>query len=386
MRKTAGDAYDEERIASISSQLASTIDAATFGHRSWDEVTETLSRAFPGSWTAIDNVRSADPSESIFSSFNLDPYFIQTYIEHFAFANPWNDKFWSRARSGVVAISEDVAPARTFAKSEFYNDWLAPQGVEAAAGVKLDGDDGDFIKFFMHFPLSHAEAYGPACAEVMARTRGNLLRAIDVARLLRRSAEDATASAALVERGWCAAFVVDGTRSVLDANQQAVDLFALGRPLALKHGRVSLSGNDADDRFGKAISALSRGVPVDGSRVSFRDAESAWQVTLAGLPVQPPPAGSLSLLPTRRLVLVLVANLSADAKTAGDLSALTVAFRLTRAEVSFCRQMLLGDSVADAADHLGITVETARTRLKTIFHKTGTSRQGQLMLLLSQLS
>jgi DNA-binding CsgD family transcriptional regulator len=85
-------------------------------------------------------------------------------------------------------------------------------------------------------------------------------------------------------------------------------------------------------------------------------------------------------------VIVLVADLSASARIAGDLSALPSTFGLTPAEVSFCRRLLLGDSVADAADHLGITVGTARTRLKTIFHKTGTSRQGELMLLLSRLS
>ncbi|MCY1299520.1 hypothetical protein D9M70_490500 [compost metagenome] len=58
---------------------------------------------------------------------------------------------------------------------------------------------------------------------------------------------------------------------------------------------------------------------------------------------------------------------------------------LTPAEIAFCQRLALGESVADAAEQLGITVETTRTRLKAIFHKTQTSRQGQLMLLLSRL-
>jgi hypothetical protein len=45
----------------------------------------------------------------------------------------------------------------------------------------------------------------------------------------------------------------------------------------------------------------------------------------------------------------------------------------------------MGESVAEAAEQAGITLETARTRLKAILQKTGTSRQGKLMLLLSKL-
>jgi DNA-binding CsgD family transcriptional regulator len=82
---------------------------------------------------------------------------------------------------------------------------------------------------------------------------------------------------------------------------------------------------------------------------------------------------------------VLVTELTASGDGAGNLSTLRSAFALTPSEVAFCRQLLCGDSVNDAAGHLGITVETARTRLKAIRQKTSTSSQGQLMLLLSRL-
>jgi DNA-binding CsgD family transcriptional regulator len=323
---------------------------------------------------------------SFLASHNIDSHYLKTFLEYFALTNPWNNTHWSKIGSGVVALSEEVAPARLFSRTEFYNDWLTPQGAEAAAGVKIDGDRGQTIRLSMHFPLSQADTYSRATTEVMLRTRGNLLRSIEVGRLMNLRSEEAAAGAALVERGQCAAFVIDRNRRVRTANQQAADLFAAGKAIAVKLGQVHLSGKDADDSFGKALSALSGGTPVDGSRISFRDGESAWQVTLAGLPIEPPPAGILSLLPPHRLVLVLVADLSAVANSAGDLSVLSSTFGLTRAEVLFCRQLLLGDSVADAADHLGITVGTARTRIKTIFHKTGTSRQGELMLFLARLA
>jgi DNA-binding CsgD family transcriptional regulator len=378
--------YDEEAIASISGSMASAIEAATFGTCLWDEVAGVFGRAFPGSWTAIHNMNLAEPSLNSFAGFNIDPHYIRTYAEHFAFVNPWTDAHWSKARSGVVAISEEVSPARLFAKSEFYNDWLAPQGAEAATGVKVNGDQGESVQLLMHFPLSHAETYNRASAEVMMRARGNFLRSIEIGALMRRSTESAAAGAALVERGRCAAFVVDGSRSVRDANQQALDLFASGRPVSVKFDRVRLSSADADDRFAKALTALSRGTPADGSRISFRDADAAWHVSMAALPAEPTPAGILSLLPPHRLVLVFVTDLTANAKVAGDVSALSLTFGLTPAEARLAGRIGLGQSLREAADAEGVTFETARSRLKSIFAKTGADRQAELALMVARLA
>ena len=45
-----------------------------------------------------------------------------------------------------MLISEELSPARTFANSEFYNDWLLPQKtVEAASGMKIDGGPRDVV-------------------------------------------------------------------------------------------------------------------------------------------------------------------------------------------------------------------------------------------------
>jgi DNA-binding CsgD family transcriptional regulator len=116
----------------------------------------------------------------------------------------------------------------------------------------------------------------------------------------------------------------------------------------------------------------------------LRTAAGAWQVSMAALPL-PRGEGVLALFPPRRLVLVLVADLSLERWNAGDFSALSTAFGLTPSEITFCGQLVLGESVTDAAELLGITTETARTRLKTILRKTGAARQSQLMLLLSRL-
>jgi DNA-binding CsgD family transcriptional regulator len=55
-------------------------------------------------------------------------------------------------------------------------------------------------------------------------------------------------------------------------------------------------------------------------------------------------------------------------------------FGLTPAEVRLVLRLVSGDSLRSAAKALGIKYETVRTHLKSIFQKTGTRRQAELVI------
>ena len=107
---------------------------------------------------------------------------------------------------------------------------------------------------------------------------------------------------------------------------------------------------------------------ADDAKLFFRTSSGAWQVVMTALPAIVAPSSTSYLLPPRRLVLVLVTELVPTADTP-DLSVLKALAGLTPAEIAFCRRLMHGDSVTDAADQLGIAVETARTRLKSSSRK-----------------
>jgi len=62
------------------------------------------------------------------------------------------------------------------------------------------------------------------------------------------------------------------------------------------------------------------------------------------------------------------------------------AFGLTPAEARLVALLAGGVSVTDAADRLGIVRETARNQLKSVFAKTGTHRQPELVSLVLQIA
>lgn len=373
--------YDEKRVASISNTVAEAIDAAAFGVVSWDEVPRTMGEAFPGSLCSLLNHNVAENKLNFQAVHNIDPDYLKLYADYYARLNPWIP-LWQAVESGTVLIAEEDCPARTFADTEFYNDWLRPQkDIEAAVGIKIDGGPREVIHLPMHYPLSKASSYDRAAAEVLTRIRSNLRRSVDLGHLLRQRTEDAMAGAALVERACCAAFVIDSDRHLRDANQQAVDMFSAGSVAVLRHGGVCLSNARADSLFRNGIVALSKGSLPDLYQIPFCIEGRNWQVSFAPLPAMLA-SGVLSLFLTRSMVLVLIRDLDARLRRHGDLSAFALQYGLTRAEIMFCERLAQGDSLAETAGVLGIKVETARDRVKSIFHKTGTHRQGQLVAML----
>ncbi|RWL78662.1 MAG: helix-turn-helix transcriptional regulator [Mesorhizobium sp.] len=62
------------------------------------------------------------------------------------------------------------------------------------------------------------------------------------------------------------------------------------------------------------------------------------------------------------------------------------AYGLTQSEARLATRIGTGESVRDAADAEGIAFETARTRLKSVYDKTNTSRRSELALLVARMS
>jgi hypothetical protein len=150
------DVYDEDKVSLISQNLAAAIEAATFGEGSWDQVPAILCDAFPGSIGSFVNMNFSESRVNFYASQNIAPAFISSYAEHFAAINPWA-AYWGPINRTTIAASGDAYPARSFANSEFYNDWLLPQGrAEAAVGMKLVGGHDEAVHFTLNYALEGA--------------------------------------------------------------------------------------------------------------------------------------------------------------------------------------------------------------------------------------
>lgn len=377
MANPARENYSDERVGRISRELSRRILRAATATLDWAPVLSFLSQSFPGSMSSIHNQNFVSSRLNFLAVDNVDPQYAKSFFEYYGGINPWS-RPWATAAPGRVLISERDFPIRLLHKTEFYADWVRPQKtIDASVGIKIEGQGHETIHLPIHYPLSLAERYDRAAAEVLRRIRANLVTAIEVARSLAHASQAAMAAAALVERADCAAFVVDGTRKLVEANARATSLFAAGGFARVARGRVSLVSPHADGAFGRAVAAFEAGQAPADRTVEVQTASGHWRATLAPLP-----GISVSLLASRPLTLALVRDMAARDGEPLDLSAAKRRFGLTEAELRLCRQLASGLSLAEAADACGISLGTVRQQSKAVFRKTGTHRQGELLAVL----
>lgn len=96
------------------------------------------------------------------------------------------------------------------------------------------------------------------------------------------------------------------------------------------------------------------------------------------------PAPTVRAVSARSVAILLIEDL--DLRSIPDIDRLMKAYRLTAAEAKFCALLVGGATVKVAAESLEITEGTARQRLKAVFSKTSTNKQGELLLALSRIA
>lgn len=166
-----------------------------------------------------------------------------------------------------------------------------------------------------------------------------------------------------------AALAVDGAGKILFANRKGAELLALKDPLCLDASGICRAMTPSETHLlHQAITGIARGAVPSVQALAGKDGER-----YSALIEPPPPPGSDA---AAFLFVRLI-----DAQAAPSADALKQLFGLSPTEARLAHELATGLDVKDAAGSMGVTVNTARTYLRTIFQKTGVNRQSELMRL-----
>ena len=172
-------------------------------------------------------------------------------------------------------------------------------------------------------------------------------------------------------------FIVDNNAKILQINTCA-DQF-LNRPnpaLSYKNGHLLTTDPAIRNPFSNLITAAT-GYPAIGGGLFFTSPENG-QLFVTPLPK----ASAFAHDWQRPLALVFVIE------TGQNLSAIKLLGKLydfSPAELKLAIALLAGKSPEDYAQQAGLTLNTVRTQLKSLFAKTKTHRQAELVALLGRL-
>lgn len=321
----------------------------------------------------------------------------------------WADRYvqhdvWSRAGmekglvvEGNVVTDEDLVPHEEFLQSVMWREYLSRQDVaRVCSGVVFDAAARPLPQ--APPPTVMAVYRGlrasPFGAEERQRHRAilpHLSRALGIMFRLRDAEMRVAASLAALDRLSSGVLLFGARKEVCFANRAAQDMLAAGDGLRLRADargttRLEAAGIDGQRALGAALEAclapetlevahFSRALTL--KRASGRD---AYLLQVSALP-HANEFGSGSQPPRA------IAFLSDPARPARvDEALLRRLYGLTPAECRLAEALSAGETIATVAVQAGVSENTIRSQLKSIFDKTSTRRQAQLIKLMMSLA
>lgn len=255
-----------------------------------------------------------------------------------------------------------------------YAEFLRPRGLGWAAGTFVGMPMGDAAIVSIERRLDR----GPFTSEDIVRLealRPHIARSVLMA--ARLGLERAHAAVAALDAVGLPAALVRGNGGLVAANPLLESLD--GEVIAIRYGKVHLSSATADGIFGQAIRQIALGRPGACS-VPVRPLGNGAAHIAHVIPVR---KAARDIFTGTAAMIVMTPVTAPSAPHVGLLEGL---FDLTPAEARVASGLAGGETIAELSRRLGTSEDTARTHLKSVFAKTGTRRQADLVALLSGLA
>ena len=373
-------------------RVIDTIYKCALGLADWDHVCRDVHAAHPGIGVALHlhdgrNIRNIGVMQGGF-----DPQAVAAYVSHYAHVNPWMPGV-ERMAVGALHHTDDICPRDELLRSEFWNDWLKPQG-EFAAGSGMVLARAFERHAFVGLNYTHKTDKPRDEADDLLRTIGpHLQRAFG---LWQRAAIDRERLG--VFEGVAGALsmpilVVDGDRRLRFANDRAEAILRRLDGLVVGASReVRAQHKGADERLARAVAGVladprARAPLVIVPKHGWIGDEVQGQYVVSPCPVphdgEDLGFGTFSFF-DGSLVMLIVHD--TDAALTLDPHLLSDTFDLTRTEAELAVAVLEGCTLADYSKRKEVSRYTARNQLSAVMRKTGTHRQADLVGLLTRIA
>jgi DNA-binding CsgD family transcriptional regulator len=352
-------------VGSVETAIESFRDAAILPAR-WPRALDALGQALHSDGATL--VLKSTTMSSIAVSASILP-FVPLYMSG-QFQDPREQRVNPRLREAFMP-DHSYFSAQEIARDPYYQELLGPCGFGWSATAALHGDLMVSVKrAFKRGPYDGADlqALNAALPALRSSSRmacmtwySNFKGQLNAFERLRRGAILLDAKARVLQINACARFgdgldVAGGFLRV----PRAADRDGLRKFLS-----ALLMGTSLPSFSGPPMLALPR---PSGARPWLLDGIACTD--------------AMRSLHSSAAALVLITDLEQPLRPNGEV--LRQFFGLTPTECALACRLMAGESVQDAAVRLSISEGHARKRLKVLFHKTNTSRQGELIALLSK--
>lgn len=389
---TGTDMTSMEKLAPFSDAVESMYDAALDPIR-WPLVAEKIATLQGSSKCVMFAVRHEKVMSGFVFTHGIPASDVELWDGRFAREDVWTKAAIEKglAMEGSVMTSEELLSDDEFLNSTYYREFLAPQNVgRLLCGVIFDGTRSNLpMSACSVYRPRHQEGFESQCRDLHKLLTNHLSKAMGTMFRLRDAELRVASSLAALQRVPSAILLVttDGRLDFINAAAQHV--FDLDDGLTVKGsllggGYLSVNDNDLQVQLDLLISGAVathryRNAGHFSQALNIRRPSGAadFRVQIAPLGRENEYASN-----SRDVRAIVFITYPAEFGVELDSEKLLNAFQLTKAEIAVAQEFMRGDSLKKMASNLGLSENTVKTHTRSIFEKTHTHRQAQLMKLL----
>lgn len=301
------------------------------------------------------------------------------YIRKYHALDPRIPRLISRPL-GSWLYDEDEFNQQTFGIEPYYRDYMAPADARFTAAVRLSEDENDLIMMAVVMGLQ-STGFAPEHRDYLLRIADHFTEALRIFRKTRQLAQMSSAGAELISRIKKPIFLIDPIRNITLKNSHADALLNEVTVLVERHGRLVATDALDERTLTVSVAELTHGMRAgkSGERRIVKLSSYDARRFAASLIAFDPPSSMHAFGP---LPQIMVTIHGAPARPEPDVYLWQAAFDLTPAEARVAAEIFKGASVPAAAALIGISPNTVNAHLDSVFAKTHTNKQAELVRVL----
>lgn len=346
----------------------------------WPKLLQRLGQVLGGTACTVHHHEIPSQESNFSADWNVDPVAISEYTNYYGFRNIWRFFRPELFATGSVNTSQMMCPEEVFLRSEYYNDFLRQYGFYHCLVATLRDDSSAMSNLTIFRPKSD-ESFGDRESELLRLLAPHLVRAFQLHGRIRGLENKARVLEETLDRMQTAIVLVNARGNVLFVNKSAFALFQRQKYVCLTPTGIQVTNVLEQKQLARLIQGAARtgsgsahhpGGTMSISRDSFHRPLHVL--------VSPLRTGALHLEKGIPAAVVFITD--PERKPWLPAEWLRQLHGLTPAESRLAQLLASGSSVKEASEQLKVTPSTLRWRIKSIFGKTGTNRQSELVRLL----
>jgi DNA-binding CsgD family transcriptional regulator len=260
-------------------------------------------------------------------------------------------------------------------KTEWYNDWLKPQGYFHAMVGHLLKQESLAVRLSMF--RTKQQAFSADDAALFARLMPHLRRSCLIYKKLSEVNSGQAANAKVLNRLPVGVILFDNKGKAVFVNDMAGALIRSSNGFCLNAAGHCVTGNVNQTRaLNQLISRAAELGQSNAMSLHRHDSNQPLSATVVSLQNKP-----LPFIESTPAVALFIGN--PDTLLDLDDTLLTQCYDLSPSEAKLATALVRGQTPNDYAQQRGISNNTVKTQLKQVLAKTGTHRQSELLQLLT---